>query len=66
MDLALIARVLLMRRTLRAREQWTSYQTAAYRTEQLRLLRAHAYTHSPFYRTFHAGVEAKALRSFPF
>jgi phenylacetate-CoA ligase len=65
MDLALIARVLLMRRTLRARQHWPSDQIAAFRTEQLRLLRAYAYTHSPFYRTFHAGAEARPLAELP-
>jgi len=54
-----------MRRTLRAREHWTSDQIAAYRTAQLRVLRAHAYTHSPFYRTFHAGIEARPLDQLP-
>lgn len=65
MDLALIARVLWMRRILRTREHWTSDQVAAHRTEQLRLLRGYAYTHSPFYRSFHAGMEARPHDQLP-
>ena len=65
MDFPLIARVLLMRRALRARERWPANRIAAHREEQLRLLRAHAYAHSPFYRRFHAGAQASPLHELP-
>jgi len=65
MDFALIARVLSMRRKLRAREHWTAKGIADHRQEQLRVLRAHAQAHSPFYRRFHAGAESKSLNELP-
>jgi phenylacetate-CoA ligase len=65
MDLPLIARVLSMRRMLRARERWAAESVSAHRQEQLRALRAHAQAHSPFYRRFHAGSESKPLNELP-
>jgi phenylacetate-coenzyme A ligase PaaK-like adenylate-forming protein len=38
---------------------------AAYRAEQLRSLRAHAYANSPFYRRFHRGYETTPLDQLP-
>jgi phenylacetate-CoA ligase len=65
MDLALFIRVLSMRRVLRKHERWSASQIAAHQAEQLRILRRHAYTHSDFYRRFHAGSEGKPLHELP-
>ena len=66
MDLSLIARVLAMRRTLRARERWTRGQLEAHQAAQLRALRAHAYERSPFLRDFHGGLQDRPLAELPF
>jgi len=65
MNLALIARVLSMRRGLRSRERWSAGQISAHREKQLRALRAHAYQRSPFYARFHAGAGSKPLNELP-
>src|SRR5262245_53892808 len=65
MDLALLLRVLSMRRVLRSREHWTAIQIENYRAEHVSALRTYAYEHSPFYRRFHAGAQAKALHELP-
>ncbi|NUQ76843.1 MAG: phenylacetate--CoA ligase family protein [Polyangiaceae bacterium] len=65
MDVALIARVLWMRRALRSRERWSAERLAAHRAGQLELLRRHAFARSPFYRRFHHGLEMKPLHELP-
>ena len=65
MDLALILRVLSMRRVLRNREHWTRQQITDYQSIRLGQLRAHASAYSPFYRKFHFGYESKPLGQLP-
>lgn len=65
MDLRLLARVLLERRRLRARERWSRAQLAAHQARALAALRAHALAHSPFYRRFHRGLEGRPLAELP-
>ena len=65
MDVTLLMRVLSMRRVLRRHERWNANQIEAHQTAQLRTLRAHAYTHSRFYRKFHSGSETKPLHELP-
>ena len=65
MDLGLLLRLLSMRRGLRKHERWYADQIAAHQVNELRTLRRHAYTHSDFYRRFHAGFESKPLRELP-
>lgn len=65
MDVGLIARMLWMRRLLRARERWSRVQIETHRAVQLGRLRAHAYARSSFYRRFHRGFESKQLHELP-
>lgn len=65
MDFALIARVLATRQKLRARECWSVERIAAHRAFEVDRLRRHAYSNSPFYRRFHAGMEDKPLNQLP-
>jgi phenylacetate-CoA ligase len=61
----LMARVLELRRRLRARERWTPEQLAAHQARALAALRAHADASSPFYRRFHAGLQGAPLAALP-
>lgn len=65
MDIALIARVLMLRPKLRAREGWDVARLAAHRTAELAVLRRYAYAQSPFYQRFHAGCENNPLHELP-
>lgn len=65
MDLALLGRVLRLRRQLRARERWTPDVLRRHREAELRALRAFAYERSPFYRDFHAGRFDRPLAELP-
>lgn len=65
MDLALIGRVLGLRRRLQARERWTRAALERHRETELRALRAYAYERSPFYRRFHAGLFDRPLKELP-
>lgn len=65
MSLGLVARVLGMRRRMRAREQASRQAIQQYQSEQLRVLRAHAYARSPFYRSRHRGLENAPLEELP-
>ncbi|MGY1738193.1 phenylacetate--CoA ligase family protein [Geodermatophilus sp. SYSU D00684] len=62
---ALVARVLWLRRRLRARERWTPVQVAAHQARALGVLRAHAMDGSPFYRRLHRGLEDAPLTALP-
>ena len=64
-NLSVVLRVLGRRHRLRRRDQWTREQLQAYQARALRQLREHAYTHSPFYRRFHAGSIDRPLREVP-
>jgi phenylacetate-CoA ligase len=65
MDLGLIARYLVLRRQLRARERWSPDRLRVHQENALRGLRAHAMARSPFYRRFHAGLEDRPLPELP-
>src|SRR3954463_11889783 len=62
---ALVARVLWLRRRLRAREGWTPVQLAAHQARAVGALRAHAVDGSPFYRRLHRGLEDAPLTALP-
>lgn len=62
---ALIARVLWLRRRLRARERWTPEQVSAHQQRELATLRMFAVTRSPFYRRLHHGLEDAPLGELP-
>lgn len=65
MDLGLVARYLVLRGQLRARERWSPDRLHAHQAEALRELRRHAMARSPFYRRFHAGLEDGPLADLP-
>lgn len=65
MDIGLVARYLVLRRRLRARERWPRDRLEHYQANALRTLRAHAMARSPFYRRFHAGLEDRPLAELP-
>ena len=57
LDIRLIARILLTRARLRARELWSRSELEAHQTRALAALREHAVTRSRVYRRFHRGLE---------
>lgn len=65
MDLGLVARYLVLRRQLRARERWSPDRLHVHQQDALRKLRSHAMARSPFYRRFHAGLEGRPLAELP-
>lgn len=65
MDFGLIARYLVLRRQLRARERWSPDRLRVHQQDALRDLRAYAMARSPFYRRFHAGLEDRPLAELP-
>jgi phenylacetate-CoA ligase len=60
-----LLRLLRARGELEARRRWSSERLAAHRTQALGELRAHAYTHSPYYRSFHRGLQSAPLSELP-
>jgi len=50
---------------LRQRDHWTPQQIEAHQERSLRLLREHAYAHSPFYQKFHRGLTDRPLHELP-
>lgn len=65
MDLQLMLKLMTGLGQLRRHERWTRPQLEAYQAESLRRLRDYAYTHSPFYRQFHKGLEGRPLHELP-
>jgi phenylacetate-CoA ligase len=65
MDVSLIARVLRLRRTLRARERWTHEEIVHHREAALADLRRFALERSPFYQRFHRGSANRPLSELP-
>lgn len=65
MKLSLLPGLLYTLRQLRTHEHWKPAQLAAYQSEFLRRLRAHAYAHSPFYRKYHHGLFDRPLHELP-
>ncbi len=50
---------------MRAREHWTRQHLEDYQAQALRLVRDHAYAHSPFYQQFHQGLYDAPLQDLP-
>jgi phenylacetate-CoA ligase len=65
MNLGIMLRALWLRRTMLRRDRWTPAHLAAHQARRLRALRAHAYTRSPFYRDYHAGLAGRPLHELP-
>jgi phenylacetate-CoA ligase len=65
MVVRLISKVLWKRRRLRRRDHWTRGQLMEHQDRSLRLFREHAYTRSPFYGQFHAGLADRPLNELP-
>lgn len=65
MQLGLALRMLLFRAALGRHERWTRGRIEAYRSKRLRQLREYALAHSPFYRSFHKGLESRPLAELP-
>ncbi len=65
MQLGLALRMLLFRAALGRHERWTRGRIEAYRSKRLRQLREYALVHSPFYRSFHKGLESRPLAELP-
>jgi phenylacetate-CoA ligase len=65
MDVRQIPRFLSSVRDTRGRERWSTERMARYQAEQLRRVRAHALSNSPFYRAHHRGLERAPLSELP-
>jgi phenylacetate-CoA ligase len=65
MDVSVIARVLWLRRRLRARERWSQPRLREHQQRELRTLRAFASGRSAFYRDFHRGLDRAPLGELP-
>ena len=53
------------RALMRRRESWSREQLLDYQAERLKELREYAWAHSPFYRSFHKGLERAPLADLP-
>lgn len=60
-----LLRLLMIRRKLRKHDDWTRAELLRRQAQSLQALRDYAYSHSPFYRRFHAGLIDKPLRDLP-
>jgi len=65
LSLPRLIRLLIRRRALRKHDQWTRTELLEHQAQSLKTLRDHAYTHSPFYRRFHAGLMDRPIRDLP-
>ena len=65
MNLAMIARVLRLRRQLRGHEGWNRAELLAHQRTDLARLRVFAVERSPFYRQSHRGLTAAPLAELP-
>jgi phenylacetate-CoA ligase len=61
MNASLLARVLLLRRSLNDRDRWNRSTITAHQEHALHQLRTAAYVGSRFYRRHHAGLERAPL-----
>jgi len=64
-DVVLTAALWRRHRGLRRHEAWSRSRLLAYQAAALRRLRSHAYSHSSFYRRWHAGLEDRPLAELP-
>lgn len=60
-----LIRLLVLRRNLEARDQWSRSEMKGHQAEALRALRDHAYSRSPFYRRYHQGLMDHPLEDLP-
>lgn len=65
MNLAMILRVLAMRRRLRGHERWSPDLLQEHQERALAELRRHALQHSRFYQRLHGGLERAPLAELP-
>ena len=65
MSTQIILKVLALRHRLRQRDRWSRRQLEEHQGRALRLLRQHAYAHSPFYGRFHRGLADRPLSELP-
>jgi phenylacetate-CoA ligase len=65
MSTQVVFRVLALRHRLRQRDRWKPRQLEEHQGRALRLLREHAYAHSPFYGRFHRGLADRSLSELP-
>lgn len=65
MDFSTLVRVFLVRNYLRGREYWPHERLRILQEKHLEKLRRHAYKHSPFYKSYHRGVENAPLKALP-
>lgn len=65
MNLSIIARVLWLRRGLRAHERWTRAELADHQRTQLEILLRFAQERSTFYQRFHRGLVGRPLGDLP-
>ena len=65
MSTQIILKVLALRHRLRQRDRWTRRQLEAHQTRELRLLREHAYAHSPFYGRLHKKFTDRPIDGLP-
>jgi len=64
-DVVLTAALWRRHHGLRRHETWSRSTLLAYQETALRRLRSHAYSHSSFYRRWHAGLEDRPLAELP-
>ena len=65
MDISFLTQLLWTMGQLREREGWTREHLLAYQARAITRLRAYAYTHSPYYQTFHKGLYGSPVRELP-
>jgi phenylacetate-CoA ligase len=65
MNIQMLLRLLSALRQSRQCDRWTRQQLGVHQASALRLLRAHAYAHSPFYQQFHKGLMDRPLHRLP-
>ena len=65
MNVSIIAKMLWKRRELHQHDRWTRRQLETYQARMLDQLRQHAYAHSPFYQSYHSGLEQAPLHKLP-
>ena len=65
MDVQIMMNLMRTLEGLRRHERWTRPQLQAHQAEALRQLRDYAYKRSPFYRSFHNGLQDRPLSELP-
>lgn len=65
MDTVIMLKLMHEVEQLRRHEDWTRTELESYQQESLHHLRESAYTRSPFYQTFHKGLQGRPLSELP-